>query len=190
MSADSIDGRALGKAFRQVASAIKTVVKLCPDLHSTRFVKLADFYTLAVLVGTFLREGLILTDSHRNRLAADLLGAFGRQVDDLRLRQRKLETVSDSDTHALDYARTILAGTDQLHQRKRRSKSSAPSSKASSPARTLSAVSPPNNAASSGAAPMSAPAKAAGANSRGTISPSITSTRTAKAVAVNSPTPL
>lgn len=122
MSADSIDGRSLSKAFRQVASALKGVVKLCPDLHSTRFVKLADFYTLAVLVGTFQREGLILTDRRRNRLAADLLVAFGRQVDDLRERQRKLEKLSDADQLARDYTLTILEGTDQLHQRQRREK--------------------------------------------------------------------
>jgi 5-methylcytosine-specific restriction endonuclease McrA len=120
MSADSIDGRALNRALRQTASALKRVVRLCPDLHSTRFTKLADFYTLVVLVGSFEREGLILTDRRRNRLAADLLVAFGRQVDDLRLRQRKLETLSDADHLARDYTLTILEGTDQLHQRQRR----------------------------------------------------------------------
>lgn len=122
MSADSIDGRALGKAFRQVASAIKTVVKLCPDLHSTRFVKLADFYTLAVLVGSFQLEGLILTDRRRKRLASELLVAFGQQVDDLRERQRKFETLSEADQLARDYTLTITEGTDQLHHRQRREK--------------------------------------------------------------------
>lgn len=120
MSADGIDGRALGRAFRQTVSALKRISRICPDLHSTRFTKLADFYSLVVLMGAFEREGLILTDRRRNRLAADLLVAFGQQVDDLRLRQRKLETLSDADHLARDYTLTILEGTDQLHQRQRR----------------------------------------------------------------------
>jgi hypothetical protein len=46
-----------------------------------------------MLMARFEEEGLILTDRRRNRLAWDLLVTFSNRVDELREKQRKLQTI-------------------------------------------------------------------------------------------------
>ena len=91
-----------------------------PKLRSTRFNKVTDFYSLVMLVARMEEEGLILTDPRRNRLAWDLLVAFSNKVDELRERQRKLETIKPGQELYRSYLQTVLQATDEYNQRKAR----------------------------------------------------------------------
>ena len=91
-----------------------------PKLHSTRFSKVTDFYSLTMLIAKLDEDGLILTDSKRNRLAWDLLVAFSNKVDELGEKRRKLENVKPELELYRHYYQTVLQATDEYNQRKTR----------------------------------------------------------------------
>ena len=66
-----------------VVSTLNRVKLMFPLLKTTRFRQVTDFYSLAVLVGKFEQERLILTDARLNRLAWDILKFFSTRVDEV-----------------------------------------------------------------------------------------------------------
>jgi 5-methylcytosine-specific restriction endonuclease McrA len=120
MKADSFSARDISKASRKTVTALNRVRRMFPKLRSTRFNKVTDFYSLVMLVARFEEEGLILTDRRRNKLAWDLLVAFSNKVDDLRERQRKLQTIKPDQELYRNYLQTVLQATDEYNQRKAR----------------------------------------------------------------------
>jgi hypothetical protein len=63
---------------------------------------------------------MILTDKLRNKLDWDLLVAFSNKIDELRDRQRNLETVKPEQELYRHYLQTVLQATDEYGQRKAR----------------------------------------------------------------------
>jgi hypothetical protein len=63
---------------------------------------------------------MILTDRKRNQLAWDLLVVFSNRVDELRERQRKIETAKSDQELYRHYLHTVLQATDEYSQRKAR----------------------------------------------------------------------
>jgi Protein of unknown function DUF262 len=120
MRAKSLDGRQLRKAALLVTSTLNRIRKMFPQLKTTRLRQVTDFYTLAVLIGKFEQERLILTDRRRNRLAWDLLVAFTTKVDEIRELQRKLKGTRSGQELYRDYLSTVLQATDEISQRRRR----------------------------------------------------------------------
>ncbi len=120
MKADSLTELQVQKAKARTAKAIKRVPKIFPNLKTTRFRQLSDFYTLAFLVAQLEAEGRILTDRRRNRLAADLLAAFSTGVDQIRERQKRAQGYKPGEELYRDYLVTVSEGTDEISQRKRR----------------------------------------------------------------------
>ena len=120
MKAGGFNERDIAKASRRTISAINRVRRMFPKLYSTRFSKVTDFYSLTTLVARFDEEGMILTDRRRNRLAWDLLVAFSNKIDDLRQRQRKVETIKPEQELYRHYLQTVLQATDEYNQRKTR----------------------------------------------------------------------
>ena len=120
MATKSFDGRQLGKASRMVTTTLNRIRRMFPQLRSTRLRHVTDFYTLAVLIGRFDQEGLILTDRHRNRLAWDLLQAFATQVDEVRELQRKAKGARPDQELYRDYLLTVSQMTDDVAQRRKR----------------------------------------------------------------------
>ena len=120
MKTDGFNARDISKALRKTTTSLNRVRRMFPKLYSTRFSKVTDFYSLVMLVSKFEEEGMILTDRKRNRLAWDLLVAFSNKVDDLRERQRKLETIKPEQELYRHYLHTVLQATDEYHQRKAR----------------------------------------------------------------------
>lgn len=108
------------KAVDGAKAAIRRVFKLFPDLGSTRFRQLADFYTLVLLVAQFERGGLVLNDARRNAVARELLAAFGAGVDDLRVRQKRMERTTEVDQDMRAYLLTVTEGTDSETNRRNR----------------------------------------------------------------------
>ena len=120
MATSSFDGRQLGKASRMVTTTLNRVRRMFPQLRTTRFCQVTDFYTLACLIGKFEQEGLILTDRRRNRLAWDLLQAFAVEVDRVRELQRRAKGARADQELYRDYLLTVSQMTDDVSQRRKR----------------------------------------------------------------------
>jgi hypothetical protein len=120
VSDKGLGGRELGKGVRVTVGSLNRLRSMFPELRRTRFRKVSDFYSLAVLIQRFEREGLILTDRKRNRLAWDLLKTFGIGVDAVSETRRKLESPEPGLELHREYLRTVLEGTDKLENRRRR----------------------------------------------------------------------
>ncbi|HYD53676.1 MAG TPA: DUF262 domain-containing protein [Gemmatimonadaceae bacterium] len=112
------------KAARQRAGrAIRHVFKMLPQIRQTRFRQVSDFYSLAVLMMKFEREGLILNRKRRNALAAEILLAFAAAVDRVGMKTRKMESLdrlAADESLARDYLLTVKEGTDRDTNRRRR----------------------------------------------------------------------
>ena len=107
-------------ASKKAMHALNTVRRMFPYLHQTRFHQISDFYTMVCLISKFDAEKLILTDHKRNKLGWDLLVSLSNGVDELRARQKKLlPQRSDTELYR-DYLLTVLEGTDEISNRRRR----------------------------------------------------------------------
>lgn len=120
MATSSFDGRQLSKASRMVTATLNRIGRMFPQIKMTRFRQVTDFYTLAVLIGKFDQEGLVLTDRRRNCLAWDLLQAFATQVDQVRELQRKAKGARPGQELYRDYLLTVSQMTDDVSQRRKR----------------------------------------------------------------------
>jgi len=120
MASRDFDGRQLGRAARLTTTTLNRIGRMFPHLRSSRLSQVTDFYTLAVLIGKFEQEGLILTDRRRNRLAWDMLAAFGAQVDAMRDLQRKAKSIPAGHDLYRDYLLTVSQMTDDVAQRRKR----------------------------------------------------------------------
>jgi len=120
MATKSFDGRHLGKASRMVTATLHRIARMFPQLKTTRLRQVTDFYSLAVLIGKFEHEGLILTDRRRNKLAWDLLQVFATRVDEVRELQRKAKGARPDQELYRDYLLTVSQMTDDVAQRRKR----------------------------------------------------------------------
>jgi 5-methylcytosine-specific restriction endonuclease McrA len=120
MKADALTDVQVQRAKTRSETAVKRLLRIFPNVKTTRFHQLSDFYTLAFLVAQFESEGRILTDRRRNRLGADLLAAFSTGVDQVRERQKRAQGIKPGEELYRDYLVTVLEGTDEVSQRKRR----------------------------------------------------------------------
>jgi 5-methylcytosine-specific restriction endonuclease McrA len=120
MSPKGMTQRELEKGVRATVACLNRLQRMFPHLRQTRFRKLSDFYSLAVLMQKFERERLILTDRRRNGLAWDLLVALGTGVDQVSEKRRKLQTFEPGHELHREYLRTVLEGTDKIENRRRR----------------------------------------------------------------------
>lgn len=120
MATASMTSPQLRIASENVIGAVNHVKRMFPELHTTRFKQLTDYYSLVVLISKLTQEGAILSDKKRNRLAWDLLKAFSIEVDKIRDSQRKLlATKPDAEVYR-SYLLTVSQMTDDVTQRKRR----------------------------------------------------------------------
>lgn len=120
MATTSFDGRQLRKASRMVTATLHRIRRMFPQIKTTRLRQVTDFYSLAVLIGKFEQEGLILTDRHRNKLAWDLLQVFAIRVDEVRELQRKAKGARPDQELYRDYLLTVSQMTDDVAQRRKR----------------------------------------------------------------------
>jgi hypothetical protein len=122
MAASSIPPAQLKKSVAIAFSAVSRVARMFPELASSRFHQLVDFYSLVVLVVRLQAEGAILIERSRNQLAWDLLKAFGVGVDKVREQQRKVQGTVEGQEMYRDYLMTVSQMTDDVSQRRQREK--------------------------------------------------------------------
>ena len=120
MANTGVDMRQVARGARLTIAALNRVCRMFPKLYSTRFVKVTDFYTLTTLVAKFEQEGLILTDSRRNRLASDILTVFSNKMDELREKLKKAQNVGTEQDLYRQYLLTVMQATDEVNQRRLR----------------------------------------------------------------------
>lgn len=120
MATKSVDGRQLAKASRLVTTTLNRVKRMFPQLKTIRLRQVTDFYTLAVLIGKYEQQGMILTDKRRNRLAWDLLQAFSVRVDEVGELQRRAKGARPDQELYRDYLLTVRQMTDDVAQRRKR----------------------------------------------------------------------
>ena len=120
MESNSITGRQLQKATQITVRSLNRLRRMFPKLRQTRFSQVSDFYTLAVLFQKFEREGLILAEARRKRLAWDLLTIFSNGVDEVSDRQKHAKGIKPGQELYRDYLLTVREATDEINHRRRR----------------------------------------------------------------------
>jgi|HubBroStandDraft_5_1064220.scaffolds.fasta_scaffold56649_1 hypothetical protein len=120
MVTGSFDGHQIRKARKLVIVTLNRLKRMFPKLKTTRLRQVTDFYTLAVLIGKFEQEGLILTDKRRNKTAWELLRAFAISVDEVRELQRKAKGARPDQEIYRNYLLTVSQMTDDVSQRRKR----------------------------------------------------------------------
>jgi len=121
---DSLSATELKAARTDLNRAIAALKEILPQLKTTRFRQLADFYTLVLLLHCLHDEGLAVNghSSARNKLAGELLTDFGRGVDEVSEKVRRGKGVTAAEEPYLKYLMTVREGTDSRPQRKAREK--------------------------------------------------------------------
>jgi len=115
-----IHGQTLKKVSAEVTRVLNLLKTMFPDLRSTRFRNIAEFYTLFMVVWEMHHQKLILTDRKRNMVAEKLLRRLSNGVDQVRQMQVHLRTGRRVPRLYADYLLTVQQSTDTLAQRKRR----------------------------------------------------------------------
>jgi hypothetical protein len=110
------------KTKEKTIKAINRIRTSFPNLHETRFTQLSDYYCLAVLIAIYEEEHLILIDRKRNKIAFELLTNFSNGIDQVRIKQRRAENFDESENSYREYLLTVLSGTDEVTQRRKRLK--------------------------------------------------------------------
>lgn len=121
---DGLTESEVSKSVTALKSAVNLAFVILPDLKTTRFHRLADFYTLVLLLHRYKDEGLSITahNSTRNEVAGSLLREFGASVDTVSELLARGKPIKTSDEPFRDYLMTVKEGTDSKPQRDKREK--------------------------------------------------------------------
>lgn len=117
---ESVNGNTLHKLSREFVTTLNLLKRIFPELRQTRFHNSVEFYTLFMLVWQMTREGLVLHDKSRNRIAFALLKKLSTEVDQLRQQLRRASVPKRAQPIYRDYLLTVQGDTDSAATRERR----------------------------------------------------------------------
>jgi len=117
---EAVNLKTLRKTVREFTAVARAIRRLFPDLHSTRFHNVSEFYSLFMVIWEMLQEGMVVSDRKRNRTAQALLMRLSNGVDKVRDLQRKAKGAERGQSLYADYLLSTQHATDNLAQRKRR----------------------------------------------------------------------
>lgn len=120
IAGETVKGRTLQKCVRECANTFNLVKRMFPNIRTTRFKKVSDFYSLYMLLWEMNKNNYVLTDSKRNQQAQKLLLRLSNGVDQLKDQVRNYEGVRPDQHLFRDYHSTVKEGTDSYTNRKRR----------------------------------------------------------------------
>ncbi|MCX6601838.1 MAG: DUF262 domain-containing protein [bacterium] len=120
MGSDGLTPAQLRRAESQTTTAINRIKRMFPRIKQLRFRQISDYYSLAVLIQKFEREGLILTNKRRSNLAWDILSTFSNGVDEVRLRVKSAKAIKPGQETFRDYYMAVQSATDEISQRRKR----------------------------------------------------------------------
>ena len=119
MRNENIHTATLRKLSKELKSILGFIKKTFPDIRTTRFKKLSDFYALTFTLWRMKKDGYVLSNKQRSELAFTLLKrlsfdiAKGRENFDAG-KGGKLKSP------AREYQSTVISGSDSAPKRKRR----------------------------------------------------------------------
>lgn len=112
---DLTDNRSVEKTERESAAAIRKVFQMFPNIKTTRFNKISDFYCLCVLIYKYQTEKkFALDDQRKNIQAFELLKALSVGV--AALKERKPNQHLNNDIYQA-YSLTVQSATDSYNHR-------------------------------------------------------------------------
>ncbi|WP_028167342.1 GmrSD restriction endonuclease domain-containing protein [Bradyrhizobium elkanii] len=117
---EGVNGNTLNRLVNEVASTMRIMKRLFPDLRETRFRNTAEFYSLFLLVWEMHREKCVFTDRKRNAMAFSLIRKLSTEVDLLREQLRKARPGRMNQRIYQDYLLTVQGDTDSSASRERR----------------------------------------------------------------------
>lgn len=120
MESKSLNLAQIKRTRSKTISAINWVKRILPDIQTTRFNNISDFYTLVVLFSKFEDQKFVLNDKKRNKLALDILKALSTGIDLLRDKQKNVQAIERGQELYRDYLLTVQQATDEYNQRKHR----------------------------------------------------------------------
>lgn len=116
----SMNTHTLRKALAELSLTFGTVKRIFPDLRTTRFRNLSEFYTLLLVIWEMHQQKLILRDKRRNRVAMRLLKQFSDGVDHVREKQRSTKGAGPNQRLYASYLLLTQQSTDAISQRRGR----------------------------------------------------------------------
>lgn len=116
----SIDKRTLERCAKEFSHTLQLFKRMFPEISSTRFTKVADFYSLFLLIHELKQQGCILNESSRNRQAQELLVTLTLGVDQVRQQTRRVEGATPEQDFFRQYLITVQGNTDGIATRKTR----------------------------------------------------------------------
>ena len=117
---ESVNGNTLQRISREFVATMNLLRRIFPDVRDTRFHNTAEFYSLFMLVWEMSREGFVLHDKGRNRVASAELKKLSTGVDTLRDQLRKGAMPKGTQPIYRDYLLTVQGDTDSAATRERR----------------------------------------------------------------------
>lgn len=117
---ESINGHTLNKAAKELSATLATIKQMFPDLRSTRFSHVSEFYTLFLVIWEMRHQKLVLNDTRRNAMAMQMLKEFSDGVDAVREAQRTARGAKPHQRIFVDYLMLVQQSTDALPPRRRR----------------------------------------------------------------------
>jgi hypothetical protein len=117
---ESINGNTLHRLSHEFVKTMNLLKRMFPDLRQTRFHNTAEFYSLFMLVWEMDREGFVLLDKRRNKVAFAILKKLSNGVDQLREQLRRAQPSKGTKQPYADYLLTVQGDTDSSATRERR----------------------------------------------------------------------
>lgn len=116
----SMDKRSLDRCATQFSQTLRLIRQMFPEINSTRFTKVADFYSLFLLVYELKEQGCILVEKRRNQQAHELLVGLTLGVDQVRQQTRRAEGATAEQNFFRQYLITVQGNTDGISMRRTR----------------------------------------------------------------------
>jgi 5-methylcytosine-specific restriction endonuclease McrA len=117
---ESVNGNTLARVSREFTATLNTLKRILPEIRQTRFHKVADFYSLFMVVWEMREQKFVLANRKRNRIAERLLRRLSTGVDELREQLRNVKPAKQSQRLFADYLLTVQGDTDSASNRRRR----------------------------------------------------------------------
>lgn len=120
IAGNSLDQRSMSRCSSAFIRTLNLVSRVFPNLRSTRFSNVADFYTIFMLVWEMDTAGFILSDQRRTRQAQKLIGWLSAGVAVVREQVKRAKGATPAQRMFADFLLTVQGATDNVNNRKRR----------------------------------------------------------------------
>lgn len=120
ISGQHISSRDLQRCVAEFTTVLNRIIKIFPNIKSTRFAYSAEFYSLFMLIWKFEKDKMILTTKERNNQAGQLLIWMSNGVDELRKQISSGKGTRPDQQIFASYLFTTRGDSDSSITRKRR----------------------------------------------------------------------